>query len=100
MSNDGRSESKIPEKEFLRVLLVEDNPDDVQLCLRVLHRYLPGIKCDVVSVPDEFVKRLHATPYDVILADYSLGSWTGMDALNLLQSEKKDIPFILVTGAL
>jgi PAS domain S-box-containing protein len=36
----------------------------------------------------------------VILADYNLGDWTGMDALGLMHKQKKDIPFILVTGAL
>src|SRR5207245_11666873 len=37
---------------------------------------------------------------DIVLADYNLSGWTGMDALAFLREKGKDIPFILVTGAL
>jgi chemotaxis family two-component system sensor kinase Cph1 len=36
----------------------------------------------------------------VVLADYNLGSWRGMDALEILRIEGRDIPLILVSGAL
>jgi PAS domain S-box-containing protein len=84
----------------LNVLLVEDNPDDAELCLRVLRKAQFDIQADIVKTQDEFAERLRTATYDVILADYNLGSWTGMDALKLLYKEKPDIPLILVTGAL
>ena len=43
---------------------------------------------------------LQAGSHDVNLADYNLGSWTGIDAFDLLQEEGCDIPFILLTAAL
>jgi light-regulated signal transduction histidine kinase (bacteriophytochrome) len=36
----------------------------------------------------------------MVLADYNLGQWRGMDALNILQEEGLDVPLILVSGAL
>jgi PAS domain S-box-containing protein len=89
-----------PDKRILRVLLVEDNPTDAELCLNLLRKSLFEVRSQVVSAPDEFVERLRSATFDVILADYAMGNWTGMDALNTMHNEQKDIPFILVTGAL
>jgi PAS domain S-box-containing protein len=100
MIHDSGFETWSPEKQLLRVLLVEDNPDDAQLCLRLLRKSIHEVHCNIVSTPNEFVERLRSATFDVILADYALGNWTGMDALNFLHNENKDIPFILVTGAL
>jgi two-component system cell cycle sensor histidine kinase/response regulator CckA len=68
--------------------------------MRVLKNAQLEICFDVVKTPEEFVTRLRTAAYDIILADYALGQWTGVDALNLLREEGQDIPFILVTGAL
>jgi len=84
----------------LRILLVEDNADDAELCTLHLKKANKDIHIDVVSTPDTFASRLHEDAYDVVLSDYALGSWTGLDVLNQLRSERQDIPFILVTGAL
>lgn len=98
--DDSGVESMRPEKRILRVLLVEDNPTDAELCLKLLRKSILEVRCDVVSRRDQFVERLRSATFDVILADYAMGNWTGMDALNSMHDEKKDIPFILVTGAL
>jgi PAS domain S-box-containing protein len=84
----------------LSVLLVEDNSDDAALCLRVLKKAHSEIRCDVVKTREEFVNHLRDGTYDIVLADYALGPWTGMEALNILRKSGLDIPFILVTGAL
>src|SRR5579864_9535567 len=87
-------------KPPLSVLLVEDNSDDAALCLRVLKKAHSEIRCDVVKTREEFVNHLRDGTYDIVLADYALGPWTGMEALNILRKTGLDIPFILVTGAL
>jgi PAS domain S-box-containing protein len=84
----------------LSVLLIEENSNDAERCLRALERPEFEIHLDIVKTPQEFRSHLRNTSYDIILADYDLGNWTGLDALNLLREEKSDSPFILVTGAL
>jgi PAS domain S-box-containing protein len=81
-----------------RVLHVEDSPQDAKLCSRQLERagYQPVV--DVVASAEEFEKALSENSYDVILSDYNLPEWSGMAALEALQREGRDIPFILVTG--
>jgi PAS domain S-box-containing protein len=84
----------------LSVLIVEDNRDDAALCLRVLTKAHFEIAHRIVQTAADFIEQLRTEKYDVIVSDYNLGSWTGLDALSLLQESGCDIPFILVTGAL
>lgn len=96
MAHQRELETSLP----LSVLLVEDNPDDVELCQRQLRKSHPETRCDVVTSAVEFARQIRKNYYDVILADYALGPWTGLDAFQLMRTLGRDIPFILVTGAL
>ncbi|HEY7615632.1 MAG TPA: ATP-binding protein [Terriglobales bacterium] len=87
-------------REVLRVLLVEDNPADVELVLHELHQGGFETASEVAQSAEEFELRVRAKPYDVVLADYTLPQWRGMDALEVLHRENLDIPLILVTGSL
>jgi signal transduction histidine kinase len=84
----------------LRLLLVEDNPADVELVLLALRKDGFAISSDVVQTAEEFTLRIQATAYDLILADYNLPQWSGMEALALLRRENLDVPLIVVTGYL
>jgi len=84
----------------LSILLVEGDRDAISCCLRALQRPEFEIRVDTVTTPEEFTRQLHAVSYDVILADFNLGTWTGLDALNLLHENGNDTPFILVTEVL
>ena len=95
MSGDSR-----PATTRLRVLLVEDNPADVELVLLALRKDGFDVSSDVVQTVEEFTLRVHATAYDLILADYNLPQWSGMEALEILRRESLDIPLIVVTGYL
>src|SRR5438067_4256866 len=84
----------------LRVLLVEDNPADVELVSRELRRGGFDLTMDVVETEEEFTARVRSNSYQVVLADYNLPQWRRLEALNVLRNEKLDIPLILVSGAL
>jgi PAS domain S-box-containing protein len=100
MANDVENSANRVKQRPLRMLLVEDNPDDVELCLRLMRKTYPDVHCDVVQRPLEFARRIRTARYDVILSDYALGPWTGLDAFNLMRKAGRDVPFILLTGAL
>src|ERR1700730_17990419 len=87
-------------RHALRVLLVEDSADDVELCWRIPKKSFPGVRCDVVRSAADFSRHIGASYYDVVLADYTLGTWTGLAAFNLMRKAGRSIPFILVTGVL
>jgi signal transduction histidine kinase len=84
----------------LRVLHVEDNGLDAELVAQALRR--GGFLAAVVVVQEEaeFERELRARRPDVVLADYALPQWKGIDALDVLRREGLDIPLILVSGAL
>ncbi len=82
------------------MLLVENDPDDAELLIRALRQDGFAVSADVVQTREEFRTLLFSKGYDVILANYTLPGWTGMDVLTQLQQEGYDIPLIVVTGTL
>ncbi len=84
----------------LRALLVEDNALDAELVVRELRKDGFHVIADVVQDEAAFAEALRAHPPEIVLADYNLPNWKGMEALKMLRSEGLDIPMILVSGAL
>jgi DNA-binding NtrC family response regulator len=84
----------------LRALLVEDNALDAALVVRALNKDGFDVVADVVQDEAAFTRALRTHPPEVVLADYNLPTWKGMEALKVLRGEGLDIPMILVSGAL
>src|SRR5581483_1722885 len=84
----------------LRVLLVEDDPADVTLVMHQLRREGFEVTAEVAQNAEEFEKHLGNGEYDLVLADYNLPQWRGMEALACLRNQGIDTPLILVTGSL
>jgi len=82
----------------LRILLVEDQAADAELCVRALRQAGFAASADRVDSAVQFEQRLAGPEYDIVLADYSLPGWGGLDALRILRERNLDLPFILVTG--
>lgn len=83
-----------------RILLLEDNKADAKLSLSELARAGFEADTDVVSTSEDFTEKIQSQHYDLILADYRLPDWTGLDALRWLRNSGFNVPFILVTGTL
>jgi signal transduction histidine kinase len=93
--NGGRSEDR-----RLHFLLVEDNPLDVELVGHELRKAGFDFTSAVVECPEDFTREINARRPDLVLADYNLPHWRGMEALEILRQAQMDVPLILVTGAL
>src|ERR1019366_996157 len=89
-----------PQPGQLRVLHVEDNELDAELAAQALRRGGFSVSVVVVQAEAEFERQLRTHRPDIVLADYNLPQWKGMDALEVLRREGLDIPLILVSGAL
>ncbi|HXA17436.1 MAG TPA: response regulator [Thermoanaerobaculia bacterium] len=83
----------------LRVLIVEDNPADAELLeLQLVNGgYAPSIVR--VQTATEMQSALDSEDWDLILSDYTMPRFTGLQALELLKAAGKDIPFILISGS-
>jgi CheY-like chemotaxis protein len=89
-----------PDINQLRVLHVEDDSLDAELVAQTLQKGGFSVSVVVVQTEAEFESQLRAHRPDVVIADYNLPQWKGMDALEVLRREGLDTPLILVSGAL
>jgi signal transduction histidine kinase len=80
--------------------LVEDEPADAELTLRALHQAGLDATWNLAMTPEEFTELVQKNSYDIILADYKLPDWNGMESVEILRRERLDVPVILVSGAL
>ena len=83
----------------LHVLFVDDDPGDVELECIILRRDF-AVDRTIVDTGGEFVAALGDTRFEIILCDYSMPRFSGMEALELWQNAGARIPFIFVTGRL
>jgi PAS domain S-box-containing protein len=83
----------------IRVLILEDNPNDAALMADTLRR--AGIRPEWERVDNVADFTAHLVPgIDLILSDYDLPGLTGLQALELVRSRGLEIPFILVSGSI
>ncbi len=83
-----------------RILILEDSYPDANLMEIVLSDAdIPYIS-QRVETRGEFIAAIQDFSPDLILADYHLPAFNGLDALTLAQQTCPDAPFIIVTGAL
>lgn len=84
----------------LRLLIADDDPNDLALCLRGLRKSEICFEAEAVSSREEFASKLSGARFDVILSDYRMKGWTGMDALEIARKAAPETPLILLTGTL
>jgi diguanylate cyclase (GGDEF)-like protein/PAS domain S-box-containing protein len=87
-------------KEIIHILQLEDVANDSELCFLELRRSPFDASIDVVKTAEEFSARLSSRQYDIILADFQLQGWNGMQAFEIFRTFGYKAPFILVTGAI
>uniref|UniRef100_B8HJX9 histidine kinase n=1 Tax=Cyanothece sp. (strain PCC 7425 / ATCC 29141) TaxID=395961 RepID=B8HJX9_CYAP4 len=85
---------------LLRVLIVEDSEDDMLLTLRELRRGNYNLDYERVDTAVAMQAALDRHPWDIVIADYTLPAFSAPQALQLLQSQHLDIPFIIVSGTI
>jgi two-component system sensor histidine kinase UhpB len=84
----------------LRLLLLEDSRADAELSLAALAAARLEVDADVATGRQEFESGYAAGRYDIVLADYNLPGYTGLDALAHVRRLDPLQPFIVVSGAL
>jgi diguanylate cyclase (GGDEF)-like protein/PAS domain S-box-containing protein len=87
-------------RESIKVLLVEDRPEDAELLIREMRSRGLLVTSRRVENTVEFEDALESFGPDLILSDYTLPGFHGTDALQITQRRRPDTPFIFVSGTI
>ncbi len=82
----------------LRLLLIEDSEDDAILLLRTLKKVGYEFEHERVETPEGVIKALDNASWDIIISDYVIPGFGGLEALKIIKQRQLDIPFIIVSG--
>jgi len=86
--------------ETLNILLVEDSPYDADLIEVHLIEDYSNLSFSRVYMADALRKALSTSPPHIILSDYSMPGFSGLEALEICKTHAPDIPFIFVSGTI
>ena len=82
----------------LRVLLVDDNPDDRALVRRALERDLGAIQAEEIVDRAAFERANEAGGFDLVVTDYQLLWWTGLDVVRAAKERWPYCPVVMFTA--
>lgn len=83
----------------LRMLVLDDNPDDRRLALRELERAFPGVQVDQVGRPEDYAEVEDGFGrFDLVITDYQMRWTTGLDVLRDIKAKAPEVPVIMFTA--
>jgi diguanylate cyclase (GGDEF)-like protein/PAS domain S-box-containing protein len=84
----------------LRILVLEDNPDDCALIAQELARCFGAVDLRTTRTGRDFERALREGGADVILTDYLVPGYGGPQALRFATAAAPSTPVIIVTGSM
>jgi PAS domain S-box-containing protein len=87
-------------KTALRILVIEDSEDDALLDIFQIKKGGYDIDYTRIETPEELKTALNEKVWDIVLSDYSMPHFNGLDALVILRESGIDIPFIIISGTI
>jgi signal transduction histidine kinase len=82
----------------LRVLIVEDSENDALLLIRELKRTGYEPLHERVYTPTALSAAINKQQWDIIISDFIMPQFSGLEALKLIKSKGLDTPFIITSG--
>ena len=82
----------------IRILLVEDNPDEAVIVRRLLSKSSTIVDLTTVTRIRDCTRLIDAKLVDMILLDLSLPDSKGLEGLHQLRAHAPEIPIIILTG--
>ncbi len=84
----------------VRVLFVEDDEKDMELCVRELEEAGFQVSARIATSARELTEAICTQAFDVILSDYGLPGWHGDEVIDVVKHRGLEIPVVMVTGSL
>ncbi len=86
------------QQKTYNIIIVEDNNADYELLTRALKKYELPVHYIRVQNEVELRNAIKNNKIDVVISDFMLPSFTGLDALRVFKEYQLNIPFITLTG--
>src|SRR5215469_8318891 len=83
-----------------KLLLLEDDSSDIELLKKRLAQDWPGWQLVITSTETGFREALAANRFDLIISDYALTGFHGLEALSIARQRCPEVPFIFLSGML
>ena len=87
------------EKDNIKALVIEDNPDDVRLIKEMFR------ECGVETIDLQFsgsladgIRQLASSTFDVVLIDLGLPDSQGLETLRTVRTKHPELPALVLTG--
>ncbi len=81
-----------------RVLLVDDDPNLLDIAERILPREEPTVNLVTATSAQEALQKMKEEGFDAVVSDYQMPGMDGLVFLQTLRDEGNTIPFIIFTG--
>lgn len=84
----------------LRILHVEDNAVDAELIQFRIQEEWPAAEIARVDTRQDFVAAIERTDFDLILSDFSMPGFNGLEALEIARKHQAATPFMFLSGTI
>jgi two-component system, cell cycle sensor histidine kinase and response regulator CckA len=84
----------------MKILHIEDNPNDAELVSVLLMKEWPDCSIRVISSEPELKRLLEGDRFDIILSDFAMGGFDGLQALKIAREKAPATPFIFLSGTI
>ncbi len=83
-----------------RILLIEDDPLDIELACATLRSVNLDAAIETAASREELNAALERLEFDIVLSDFQLPGFSGVEALRMVRERDATVPFIFVSGML
>lgn len=87
-------------EQTIKILLLEDQKTDQELTTRAVRKVAPNAVFILADSQREFMEKVKDNTPDLIISDYQLPDWNGLEAMLYCREHFPGVPFIFLTGAL
>jgi PAS domain S-box-containing protein len=82
----------------IRILYVDDNPMDRMLVRHSLEKEHGGFFLTEADSEEEFLEHIKSQEFDIVLTDFNILGYEGLQVLDTVLQEQPETPVIIVTG--
>jgi diguanylate cyclase (GGDEF)-like protein len=80
--------------------MIEDSEDDSELLRHELEKAGYRLESERVDSPLALAAALRRQTWDIVLSDFSMPQFSGMEALKIVREHDPNVPFIIVSGTI